>query len=614
MRSFRILLCSILFSILAVVEAGSAAPIPQAPAQPAPNVVQSIEGSWEGPLNSPVGKLRLVLNVSKDSSGGFKATLDSPDQGASNLPIDKITLTDSFVHFEKQDIQAIFDGAISRDGTEIAGSLRQGIVSPLVLKKVSKSPATQTSAVGFNRGRIKLEPCNIPVLTKDAGCGRYDVFEDRIAKAGRKISLNILVIPAISSKPAADPVFVLAGGPGQAAVGVVKAVGNYLVKLNRDRDLVFIDQRGTGESNPLVCSSPTGKEEMGRYFTEGVNIDNLRDCRAQLEKSANLTLYTSAIAMDDLDETRSALGYEKINLHGGSYGTYAGFVYMRQHPEHVRSAILEGVTPVDAKIILPFAKGVEHSLERMFSDCASDADCSTAFPGLRTEFKDLVAKLEKQPAVFESTNLLTGKRESVTLSRNVFAEQVRMMLYIPIYWRWLPILIHEAKSNNFSPFASIAHANIAGLTGQLAGGMSLSVMCAEDVPFITEEEIKSNTTGTFYGDYRARTSSKACEQWPRAKVAASFTEPVKSDIPILMITGDLDPVAPPWLAAGAARFLPNSRHVSIPNTGHYFRFECTDNLVVEFLSKGSAKGLDDSCVREIERPPFITKLPPPFAK
>ena len=614
MRSSRILLCTILFSILAVVKAGSAAPIPQAPAQPAPNAAQSIEGSWEGTLNSPVGKPRLVLNVSKDSSGGFKATLDSPDQGASNLPIDKITFTDSFVHFEKKDIQAIFDGAISRDGTEIAGSLRQGIVSPLVLKKVSKSPATQTSAVGFNRGRIKLEPCNIPVLTKDAGCGRYEVFEDRAAKSGRKISLNILVIPAISSRPAADPVFVIAGGPGQAAVGVVKAIGNYLVKLNRERDLVFIDQRGTGESNPLVCSSPTGKEEMGRYFTEGVNVDNLRECRAQLEKNANLTLYTSAIAMDDLDEARAALGYEKINLHGGSYGAYAGFVYMRQHPEQVRTAILEGVTPVDAKIILPFAKGVEHSLERMFSDCATDADCSTAFPGLRTEFKDVVAKLEKQPAVFESTNLLTGKRESVTLARNVFAEQVRMMLYIPIYWRWLPLLIHEAKSNNFGPFASIAHANVAGLTGQLAGGMSLSVMCAEDVPFITEEEIKSNTDGTFYGDYRARTSAKACEQWPQAKVAASFTEPVKSDIPILMITGDLDPVAPPWLAAGAARFLPNSRHVSIPNTGHYFRFECTDNLVVEFLSKGSAKGLDDSCVREIERPPFITKLPPPFAK
>ncbi|HKA23211.1 MAG TPA: alpha/beta hydrolase [Blastocatellia bacterium] len=614
MLSLRILLCATLFFILAISRAGYTAPIHSAETQSSPNAALSIEGSWEGTLNSLAGRLRLVLNVSKDSSGGFKATLDSPDQGASNLPIDKITLADSFVRFEKKDIQMIFDGAISRDGTEIAGSLRQGIVSPLVLKKVSKGPATQTSAAGFTRGRVRLEPCNLPVLTKDAGCGRYEVFEDRVAKTGRKISLNILVIPAISSKPAADPVFVLAGGPGQAAVGVVKAIGNYLIKLNRDRDLVFIDQRGTGESNPLVCSSPTGKEEMGRYFTEGVNIENLRECRAQLEKNANLTLYTSAIAMDDLDEARAALGYEKINLFGGSYGTYAGFVYIRQHPDRVRTAILEGVTPVDAKIILPFAKGVEHSLERMFSDCASDPDCSKAFPTLRTEFKDVAAKLEKQPAVFESTNLLTGKRESVTLSRNVFAEQIRMMLYIPIYWRWMPLLIHEANSNNFGPFASIAHANIAGLTGQLAGGMSLSVLCAEDVPFITEEEIKSNTAGTFYGDYRARTSSKACEQWPRAKVAASFAEPVKSDIPILMITGDLDPVAPPWLAAGAARFLPNSRHISIPNTGHHFRFECTDNLIAEFLSKGSAKGLDDSCVREIERPPFITKLPPPFAK
>jgi len=614
MGYLRILLCAILFSTNAAVKVEFAAPIFQNTEQTSPSGAQSIEGSWEGPLNSPVGKLRLVLNVSKDSAGGFKATLDSPDQGASNLPIDKITLTDSFVRFEKKDFQIIFDGAISRDGTEIAGSLRQGIVSPLVLKKIIKGAAPQASSGGFNRGRVRLEPCNLPVLTKDAGCGRYEVFEDRTAKSGRKISLNILVIPAISSKPAEDPVFVLAGGPGQAAVGFVKAIGNYLIKINRDRDLVFIDQRGTGESNPLVCSSPMGKEEMGRYFTEGVNVENLRECRAQLEKNANLTLYTSAIAMDDLDEARAALGYEKINLLGGSYGTYAGFVYMREHPERVRTAILEGVTPVDAKIILPFAKGVEHSLERMFNDCAADKDCNTAFPTLRIEFKEVAAKLEKQPAVFEATNLLTGKRESVTLSRNVFADQVRMMLYIPLYWRWLPLLIHEANSSNFGPFASIAHANIAGLTGQLAGGMSLSVLCAEDIPFITEEEIKTNTAGTFYGDYRARTSSKACEQWPRAKVAASFAEPVKSDIPILMITGDLDPVAPPWLAAGAARFLPNSRHISIPNTGHHFRFECTDNLVVEFLSKGSAKGLDDSCVKEIEKPPFVTKLPPPFAK
>jgi pimeloyl-ACP methyl ester carboxylesterase len=176
------------------------------------------------------------------------------------------------------------------------------------------------------------------------------------------------------------------------------------------------------------------------------------------------------------------------------------------------------------------------------------------------------------------------------------------------------VLIHEANKENLGPFASIAYANIRGLAGQLATGMSFSVVCAEDVPFITEDEIKQSTAGTFYGDYRIRTATKACEQWPRGKVPSSFNDPVKSNVPVLMISGDLDPVAPPSAAAGALRFLPNGRQITIPNTGHYFRFECVDNLYAEFIRKASAKGLDDSCVKGIDKPPFVTKLPPQLAK
>lgn len=615
MRLRSVVLFAILFGLGSLAGSTLAAPQSQnAAAQSTDAATQSIQGSWQSVLNSPAGKLRLVLKVTKAADGKLKATLDSPDQGAMDLPVDAITFKDSYLWFEMKQIQASFDGGLSRDGTEIAGTFTQVLPSPLVFRREGAGSAVPSTVTGLTRGRIKLEPCNAPSVTRDAGCGKYEVFEDRAARSGRKIGLNILVLPAISAKPAADPVFMLAGGPGQGAASLVKVAGDYLIKLRRDRDLVFIDQRGTGESNPLNCGTAVNKDEMSRYFTEGVNIESLRECRAQLEKTAILTLYTSAIAMDDLDEVRAALGYDKINLLGGSYGTYAAFVYMRQHPDRVRTAILEGVTTPDVKILLPFAKGVEHSLERMFSDCAADKDCNGAFPNLRAEFKELTAKVEKQPAAFESTNLINGMRERVTLSRNVFGEQIRTMLYVPIYWRWLPLLIHEANANNFGPLASIAHANVAGLTGQLAGGMSLSVMCAEDVPFITEDEIKKNTAGTFYGDYRVRTAIKSCEQWPKAKVAVSFTEPVKSDAPILMITGDLDPVAPPWLAAGASHFLPNSRHISIPNTGHHFRYECVDNLFVEFLAKGSAKGLDDSCVKAIERPPFMTKLPPQLAK
>jgi pimeloyl-ACP methyl ester carboxylesterase len=572
-----------------------------------------IEGNWEGTLNSAAGKLRLVLKISKVGDA-FKAAMDSPDQGAVNLAVDTFTFEDSFVHFEMKGIQASFDGGLSHDGGEISGQFMQGVPAPLVLRRAITGSGIPSPGAGFSRGRVKLEPCGFSSVTKDAGCAKYEVFEDRAAKTGRKIALNIVILPALSAKPAPDPLFVFAGGPGQGAATVVRAAGDYLIKLRRERDIVFIDQRGTGASNPLNCNLVGNKDEMRGYFVDGMTVENLRECRAQLEKLANLELYTTSIAVDDFVEVRQALGYDKINLLGGSYGTFSGLVYIRQHGDRVRTAMLEGVSPVDAKVYLPFAKGVEHSLERMFGDCAADKECNASFPNLRTEFKELTGKLVKQPVAFEATNPLNGKRESITMSRESFAEQIRTMLYIPIYWRWLPLLIHEANRNNFGPFATIAYANVRSISDQIARGMQLSVVCAEDVPFMSEEEIKRETSGTFYGDNRVRIIIKACEQWPKGKVARSFSEPVKSDVPILMITGDLDPVAPPWLAASAARSLPNSRHITIPNTGHYFRFECIDDLSVSFLSKGSAKGLDDSCVKKIERPPFITRLPPQLAK
>jgi hypothetical protein len=153
---------------------------------------QNIQGSWQGVLNSQFGKLRLVLKVSKAAAGTFKATLDSPDQGAEDIPVDTITFRDSYVRFEMKEIQVSFDGGLSRDGTEIAGAFRQGLLSPLVLKRESAGSAIPPPAAGLTRGRIKLDPCNLPIVTKDAGCGKYEVFEDRAAKSGRKIALTKL--------------------------------------------------------------------------------------------------------------------------------------------------------------------------------------------------------------------------------------------------------------------------------------------------------------------------------------------------------------------------------------------------------------------------------------
>jgi hypothetical protein len=181
------------------------------------------------------------------------------------------------------------------------------------------------------------------------------------------------------------------------------------------------------------------------------------------------------------------------------------------------------------------------------------------------------------------------------------------MLYQPEFSRWLPLLLHRAAAGEFELFATIAFQSFRGIEDQIARGMHFSVVCGEDVPFITDADVARELTRSFYGDYRLQAYRRVCEFWPRASVPSGFATPVKSDAPVLLISGEADPVTPPWLAAAAATQLANSRHLMIPHTGHYFSFPCVDNLIAEFVAKGSAKELDAVCVSQIRRPPFVTE-------
>jgi pimeloyl-ACP methyl ester carboxylesterase len=377
--------------------------------------------------------------------------------------------------------------------------------------------------------------------------------------------------------------------------------------FRRDRDLVFVDQRGTGESNPLACNLYPDKNDMAAYFNEVLSLDRLRACRLELEKVADLKLYSTSTAMDDFDEVRAALGYEKINLFGGSYGSTAALAYLRQYPVRVRTATILGVAPPDMKLPLPVIKGVQNAVDRVFADCAADEKCRAAFPNPKGDLDAAIKRLEKEPARFETVNPFTGKSHQVTLTRPVFGEFVRTMLYQQEFSRWLPLLLNKAAAGEFELFATVAFQSFRGIEDQIARGMHFSVVCAEDVPFITDADVALENTGSFYGDYRLQAYRKICEFWPRANVPAAFARPVVSDAPVLLISGEADPVAPPWLAAAAAARLPNGRHITVPHTGHSFSFPCVDNLVAEFVSKGSAKELDVSCVAQIRRPPFITE-------
>ncbi len=304
------------------------------------------------------------------------------------------------------------------------------------------------------RPTVQLTPCSVPNSTTDARCGTYPVFEDRVAKSGRTISLNILVLPALTESAAPDPIFVLAGGPGQgAASGVTREVVEYFRPMRSRRDVVFVDQRGTGASHPLQCGLAVGGSAAQSGFGDLLPADRIRACRQALEPIADLRLYTTPIAMDDLDEVRDALGYATINVYGVSYGSLAAMQYLRQHPARVRSLALAGVATPAQKLPLQFVAGAQAALDHAIADCAGDEACQRAFPDLRTDVAAVFAQLDAGPVTFDLPGPAGQGSERVRMSRAVFAERLRLMLYTLRSARRVPLVLHRAARGDWAPFA-----------------------------------------------------------------------------------------------------------------------------------------------------------------
>lgn len=490
-----------------------------------------------------------------------------------------------------------------------ATSQQQPSTSQQQQQQPATSPRTaaQGSAAGrfVTLGRLRLESCGGGERPEGALCGRHEVFENRETRRGRKISLNLLVLPSLAQPRAPDPVFYFMGGPGGAAT--MAADGSLINLFRRRRDVVFVDQRGTGGSHPLRCEM---FGEMASYFVgDAFPAARVRACRAELEKIADLRHYTTPAAMADIDEVRDALGYERINVSGGSYGSTAALAYLHLYPRRVRAAAVAGVAPVDFKMALPWARGVEQTLERLFADCAADEACRAAFPALRREFAELHERLGRAPATFEAVDPKTGARRQITLTRDGLMEHVRAMLYQPSLQSTLPLLIHDMHGGSYARFALAAYEYFSRLEGIVARGMHLSVVCAESAPFTTDEEIRRETAGTFYGDARLRSYQRACELWPRGALPARYRDPAKTDVPVLMVSGALDPVTPPSAAAAALPQYTRGRHVVIPNAAHGLD-ECTVRLLAEFVERGAADNLDASCAAQVRRRPFATQFPP----
>lgn len=451
-----------------------------------------------------------------------------------------------------------------------------------------------------------LEGCTLETPnggSLDAWCGAYEVWEKRATQTGRRIALKVLVVPSRSATPAPDVVTFLHGGPGAAATEAAGGITMLLDAVRETRDLLFVDQRGTGGSRPLDCDDPPADAPLQVYFEEFLQPDDVRRCLAR--QDADVTLYTSAPAMDDVDEVRRALGYEAINLFGGSYGTRAALIYLRRHAPSVRTAVLKGVAPTNMKNPLPFARAAEEGVAAVIAACATEAACHEAFPDLEDDWQRTLARFERGPVTAEVRHPRTGEVETVTITKGVFADGIRHILYNVQQSAVLPRLIHAAARGDFSIFAHRELQQTLGFAGLLSMGVFLTVTCSEDLVFLTEDEIQRETEGTFLGDYRIRRQLAACEIWGRGAVADDFADPIRVSTPTLLLSGEHDTATPPAGAEWVARHLPNAVHVVFPNQSHGFANPpCEMRLITEFIVAGSTDGLDTSCVTRTRRPPF----------
>ena len=452
------------------------------------------------------------------------------------------------------------------------------------------------------RALDRLALCTADEGPADAYCGTLAVYENRDAQQGRRIALKIIVLPALGTNANLDPLFFLAGGPGQGAATMARAVREMFRSVQRTRDIVLVDQRGTGDSNPLDCDA---NSDSLAALTEpdDVALARLKRCLAGYD--ADVRLYTTPIAMDDLDEVRAHLGYETINLYGGSYGTRAALVYVRRHRDRVRAMVLDGVAPTDMRLPLFVARDAQRALDRLLADCEADAACRTAHGGLAPRIRSLLDRLDASPARLRLTHPRTGVAEDATIDARTVAGIVFGALYNPLTASLVPALVARAEQNDFQGLLALGLAND-GAGENMSLGMQLSVLCSEDAPRVTRDEYEREGKASVFGGYVLAGQLEACAMWPRGEMEPSYYEPVVSDVPTLVLSGEVDPITPPGWGESVARHLTAATHITMPATGHgVIGTPCGAKLIRDFIDRGSTQGLDTSCVSQVKRPPFF---------
>jgi pimeloyl-ACP methyl ester carboxylesterase len=326
----------------------------------------------------------------------------------------------------------------------------------------------------------------------------------------------------------------------------------------------------------------------------------VRACARRLARDAELGHYSPRDAAVDIDDVRARLGVSSIDLDASAYGTRVALLYLQVYTDHVRTLVLQGVIPKDETLPLTAARDAQRGLDRVFADCAADPFCRTSFPALRRELNTLLTRLDAGPVSVRVQHPRSTDSVTVTLTRGVFADRLRLMLYSTRLSRRIPILIHRAHEGDWTPFVTLAYELSRVVFDQLDVGAHLSAVCSEDLSQPVE------TRGTFLGDYRLRMYREACDVWPVSHTTHSRV-PMPQRTPMLLVTGELDPVTPPRFAEAIMNQVYNATLLIVPGMAHAGTSRCVEEVIAGFVMRGSMKGVDSSCIAGIVAPPFITR-------
>ena len=457
-----------------------------------------------------------------------------------------------------------------------------------------KSKQTQAAADIANN----TDTCYVEGVSDRLNCGFVTVPENPNKPDGKQIQVHYVVLPAVKNVNHEEALLAIAGGPGQSAIDNAAGFDAMLSKVRQQRDILLIDQRGTGRSNLLTCDE--GAQSPLSFDDD--NADTLAETQKCLAKiDADVTQYGSLNAIKDFEAVRQHLGYKKLHIYGISYGTRMAQLYMRLYPAHLATVTLDGIVPMQQSV-LEIGASIDRGFDLLFKDCQETAACHAQFPELKAEFDQVAASLAKAPVMENVYDPVTGEKTMLTMTRGKFYGSIRMALYQANVRALVPHAIHQAAKHNFQPILGLYSLTIDN--AGMAMGMHASVVCGEDMHRITPA-MREQAQHSFMGKTMLEGLEATCEVWKVPAVDDSFSEPISSDIPTLLLSGEIDPATPPSWGELAMEKLTNAKHFVAPYATHGVAYQsCANNLIADLVRSGSVKDLDGECLKKDVRRSF----------